>query len=306
MSIIQAIPFEPFRDEILAFYRTCRAKATWAKARQAFREIEALEPRTTADLTPGLVARFVESRRGRGDASTIGLLNCLRVACRYATRMGWLAVSPFAVVADWGLDAEPRDIPRHLSMAEVARLLEHVEAGRESWTGGRLQALVATLAYTGLRRGEALHLRAEDIDLERGFLWVPKRRLAWKAKTSRSAAPVPIPTPLAPILADWIPRSESPWLFPGVTRIGPWTGGAPGWRPYDALAAAGKAAGVGHVNFMVLRHTWATHAPSWGLGEIQVKQVLRHTTIRTQRHYIHADLENLRRAVRRIDYRLGA
>ena len=50
------------------------------------------------------------------------------------------------------------------------------------------------------------------------------------------------------------------------------------------------------VTFQLLRHSWATHAESlWGLSEPLIQRMLRHTTERTQRHYRHADLDNLRR-----------
>jgi len=110
------------------------------------------------------------------------------------------------------------------------------------------------------------------------------------------------PPPLAPILEAWLPRCGSDWLFPGVRLQRPWTGGSPGEKPLDQLQAAGREIGLEAVTFQMLRHTFATHAASWGIGPIHLKQILRHTTLRTQRHYIHEDPEGLRRAADRVRF----
>lgn len=302
----QPVTFSRFEAELLDLYRAARSRATFIKMRQVLREVAALDPppATTAELTPALVVRWIAAHPGRTGVTTYSHLSALRAACGFARRMGWLAVSPFEVVRDWGVDGTPADAPRHLSREQVARLLAHTAAASASgcWRAGRLHALASLLCYTGLRRGEAIHLSREDIDLAAGFVFVPRRRLAWRSKTATAAAPVPIPDALAPVLAGWLPRAGCEWVFPGVSRRGPWTGGPRSDRALEALRAAGEAAGVGRVNFLVLRHTWATHAASWGLGPIEVKLMLRHTTIRTQARYIHPDRANLRAAVKGIRF----
>ena len=67
---------------------------------------------------------------------------------------------------------------------------------------GPAHAPTATIAYTGLRRDEALTLKAEDVSLATGLLAVSDRT---RRKTAISAAPVPIPPELAQILATWLP-----------------------------------------------------------------------------------------------------
>jgi integrase len=133
---------------------------------------------------------------------------------------------------------------------------------------------------------------------------VGRRRL----KTPESAAPVPLCGELREILAEWRPHAGPTWLFPGLERVGPWTGGMPGRKPLDRLKQAGEAAGVPHLTFQSLRHSWATHAETaWGLSDALIMRVLRHTTGRTSReHYRHADLVNLATAVRSISYRASA
>ena len=135
-----------------------------------------------------------------------------------------------------------------------------------------------------------------------------------RMKTEMSSQPVPMPTALVPILEEWmghrldIPEPpavsvpDCPFLFPNVTRTNAWTGGPWGFRPIDQLKAAGERAGVQDFTFLSLRHSYATHAESWGLSAPMIQRVLRHTTVRTQQHYRHADVANMRAAVDGIDF----
>lgn len=285
-----------FRGEILDLYQPpSRARNTWLKVRQVLDLLEEIGARRPADLTPQLIARFVQMP-GRSPNTIRGLLGYIRAICNYAVFRGVLDRSPFEFRRQWIRAAEPRP-PRHLTADEVGRLLAHLEADRASWTGGRIHALIATLAYTGLRRNEALYLQTEDV--EGGCIWIRARR---RLKTAAAAAPVPMPGVLAEILADWTPRSGCQWLFPNVTRSNAWTGGNPQDRPLGRIAAAGLAVGIKGLTFQTFRHTWATQAEAWGLSELMVQRVLRHSRPTTQRHYRHADLDNLRSAVATIAF----
>ena len=151
------------------------------------------------------------------------------------------------------------------------------------------------MAYTGLRRNEGLTRAVADFDLVRRIVKVKARRR--RLKTAASSQPVGLPEELIPILANWLPRTGSKWAFPGVRGKSPWTGGPKGGRALDELKQAGRDAGIGDVNFLMLRHSWATHAELRGIGELMVQRQLRHTSKRTQLHYRHADSANLAQAV---------
>ena len=314
------IPMARFRDEVLTLYTPpLRARNTFIKMRQTLAiACELTGPgATTAELTPALIARFIQSRPpDQSNNSTLSLLSSLRVACAYAQSQGYIKVSPFAFRKQW-IKPAPTTKSRHHGREEIGRVLQLLRAdvehrtGWAGWRARRLYALAATVAYTGLRKNEALHLCVEDVDLAGRMLLIVERK-GRSLKTAASAQPVPVPEPLAAVLADWLrdeqrlwmarPDTECPWVFPNVTRTGPWTGGQPGAKPLDRLKAAGKRAGVEGFTFLSLRHSWATHAESWGLSPAMIQRVLRHTTVRTQWHYRHADMANLRGAVKNIDF----
>lgn len=333
------IPFTDFAAELLELYKPPqRAKATYKKMESALRVLAALiGDGTTAALTPALIARIVTQRPEKESPNTTHcLLRNVQAACNYAVSRGYLRSSPFGFRRQWVRRTAPK--PRkHHSADEMSRVLElarsdiaRKHAGSWSqWRARRLYALVATVAYTGLRKMEAIRLRVEDIDLAGRMLLVVERHGS-RLKTEGSAQPVPIPDALAVILAEWLPYLAIPegmkgdaaadvlgpmpeanptgkrdpgWVFPNAYRTGPWVGGPPGYKPLDRLRRLGDRAGVKELTFLSLRHTWATHAESrWGFSEAMIQRVLRHTSRRTQYHYRHADPDNLRAAVQSLGF----
>lgn len=301
------LSFADFTTEVLSFYAPpLRAALTHSKMRQVLGLVAALPGvALVSDLTPAAVAAFVRSRSdaGANPNTALGQLAYLRSACQFAVVQGYLEKNPCAARKGWIRKTTPIR-RKHHSRTEIAAVLEYLRARSLDWEWGRLHAFAAVLAYAGLRRMEALRLRVIDVDPARGFLFVrPNGR---PLKTEGSEAPVPMPAALCAVLATWLPRTQSEWLFPGVRHKGPWVGGAAGWRAGDRLKIAAAEAGVEGLTCSSLRHSLATHyKTSVGLSAEQVKLVLRHTTEATQDHYVHPDLEGLAALVRGFDFAPG-
>ena len=255
-------------------------------------------------LTPLLIARVVAARPAtESSLHTHSIVARLSVACRYAKSRGYIRVSPFDFRKSFVRRGHPIGKVRHHPLADLKRVLDLLAREvleREDWPqwrARRLYALTALFCFTGLRLNEGLHLRIEDIDLEARMIAIVPR-VGNRLKTELSAQPVPIPDALATILANWLPHTGSDWVFPGVTRKGPWINGPRGHRPLDQLRAAGERAGVQDLTFLSLRHSFATNGESaWGLSREVIQRILRHADQTTQNWYRHADTDNLRRAV---------
>lgn len=56
------------------------------------------------------------------------------------------------------------------------------------------------------------------------------------------------------------------------------------------------------MTILSFRHSFATHARAWGLSDLMVQAILRHTTRRTQRYYLHTDIPDLLDAMSRVSY----
>lgn len=337
----EPIPYAEFKARVLELYEPpLRARATYRSMAQALELLGGLGVASTAELTTATIARFVQSREGEHPNTTYGHLARIRAACNIAAAEGWARVSPFAVRRRWVRKVTPK-APKVHSRAELARVLELAardvlrKTGWAQWRARRLHALVATVAYTGIRKNEALHLRVEDVDFESCLLLLVARRDGL-LKTDAAAQPVPMPDALAEVLAGWLPHvAEFPagaavesdrdypaagavpgnplagppdyvrlhatrdlgWLFGNAYRTGPWIGGGKGYKPCQRLKGLGKRAGVPGLTFQSLRHSWATHAEYFGLTDAQIQRVMRHTNTRTQWHYRHAEAANLRAVV---------
>lgn len=337
----ESIPWNQFKRELRSVYEppSC-AKATRAKLEQVLRGVDGLPAlddngkplvddngkpvpyvQSTADLNTGMIARFCASRPpGQSEWTLQSLLMSLRSACNFAAASGYTRISPFAIrrLSRWVQPLPPSD-KRHLSKEELRALLdllardvEDTEGWRQ-WRARRLQAVVATLAYTGLRRSECLRAHVGDIDLDRRVIWLTGH--GQKLKTAGSNKPVPIPNALVPILTSWMAhRLDAPfgfplpktcdWLIPTVSRKSCWTSGHEKTKPLYRLKFAGARVGIADINFQMLRRSWATHAESsWGFGEGLIQRVLRHSSPMTSRKfYRQADVANLVNAVAAVDF----
>jgi integrase len=306
--------FAEFQAEVLSLYGPpIRSKGTYRKMSQSLREFAMLSTvKKASDLTAANVAAWIGSHPRRTPATTVSLLRSLSSAASYAARVSHdIKESPFAwrPVSHWvrGQALAP-DRPgprRHQTAAAVLSLLELVdrEAGEGAWKSGRLQALVYLLAYTGVRKGEALSLRPWDIDLDRSILSI-EPRVDFRPKTKKSAAKLPIADPLAEVFRLWLPRCGGEWVFPGVRLTKPWRGGPPGYKPLDEIRSAGERAGIEGLTIASFRKTIGTLAKTWGLGQLELKALLRHSNVETQRWYDEEAVESLRPAVAKIQFKV--
>jgi integrase len=304
---IQPVPWEQFRARVLKLYQPpVRRPATRDKTRQILDELGTL-CETTADLTEDVLADWASQHADRSARTTESLLRHLSAACTFGEKWGCLT-DPFDIrpvsrwlPADELEDCEP--FGKHRTAEEVRRVLDQADAEAR---GGdhrarRLRAAVYSFAYTGAGKKEILGLRTCDVNLDRRIITVkshPKRRL----KTGPRAAWLPIAPVLAQVLAERILETGCEWLFPHAYGTGPWLYGRPGHRPLDEVKALGERAGVPGLTILSLRHTFGTLAEDWGIGELMLQRILRHSTPRTQKHYRHHDAELLRRAAEKVRF----
>jgi integrase len=327
IATIRPIPWAQFRRELLEEYKPpLRAAATWYKMKRAFDVLEAINAddgspmvSTTADLTKRLIARYVTSRPPAESANTtISLLRCIRVMANTAVADGYLRISPFArhPLRSWIRKSPPKG-KRILSREEIRRILDVLAAdvtmrkGWRQWKARRIQAMVAVLAYTGLRAKECSCLHVDDIDLAGRIIHV-RPHGDHKLKTHTAAAPVPIPPALVPIVEDWLrhrldaPKgfempASVPSVFPGVRRRGSWEGG-PGHRALDVFKTVARRAGIEYATFQMLRRSLSTHMRYFGVSSGVAARILRHSVEIDEHFYNHPDEDNLRDAVKNVEF----
>jgi integrase len=138
--------------------------------------------------------------------------------------------------------------------------------------------------FTGMRRGELLKLKWEDLDFDRGFIHIRQPK-SGKDQT------IPLNEAAREILANH-PQSDSPYVFPG-------RGGKQRTSPPHRINAIRKKAGL-PPDFRPLhglRHTYASMLASSGEVDLYVLQrLLTHKSSAMTQRYAHLRDDALRRA----------
>jgi site-specific recombinase XerD len=162
-------------------------------------------------------------------------------------------------------------LPVVLSGEEVIALLDAA-------TNLKHRAILMTLYSAGLRTGEAIHLRLEDIDSQRMMIRVEqgKGRQDRYVMLSRKL--------LETLRRYWLMSRPDPWLFPGQVPTHPIT-----YRSVDRIFACAKAkAGIRkRVVPHSLRHSFATHLLERGVNIRVIQRLLGHRNLRSTEVYTH-------------------
>lgn len=246
------------------------------------------KPVKLAQFNANDVIAFVQRHaRRHGSSYTRKLVVSTRSFLRYLHYKGLhprdLAVT-VPKVARWKLS----ELPKHLPADQVRRVLKACD--RSAPLGRRNYAILLLLARLGLRAGEVIRLKLDDIDWAQGCLMV-------RGKAGR-AAQLPLPADVARAIAQYIrrdrPRCACRALFirDHAPIQGFWRAGAIATIVFDALKVAGvKSVRAGA---HLLRHSLATDMLRRGASLDEISEILRHRSADTTAIYAKVDLNALR------------
>lgn len=239
---------------------------------------------TTYDAS--LVRRVIVDEAQRGSRASIGTVTTtLRGYLRFLAARD--ACSPWLyqavpTVPHWRLST----LPRYLPMADVERLIASCDPATPA--GIRDKAILLLLARLGLRAGDVLAMRFDDISWEEGTMRV-------RGKGRREIC-LPLPQDAGDALLDYMTRVRP---NVGYDRIFLRTF-AP-FRPLSAVAGVVrwglKRAGITDApsrGARLLRHSAATSMLRAGATLDAIGSVLRHRSPDTTVHYAKVDLHMLR------------
>lgn len=171
------------------------------------------------------------------------------------------------------------------------------EADRIIAAAGDWYAMILLALRTGMRQGELLGLRWDDVDLVAGRIVVRQAIVRGRITTPKNRKPreIPLsPTALACLKAHRHLRGEL--VFCNLDGK-PLTKGEckhPLWR-------ACRAAKLRRVGWHVLRHTFASHLAMRGVPLRTIQELLGHATITMTLRYAHLAPEVTRDAVTMLD-----
>ena len=140
---------------------------------------------------------------------------------------------------------------------------------------------ISALLLTGLRREEILQSRHENLDLEKGLLFLPKTENGRSRYVVLNDAAIDV-FKSAPRLDD------SPWIFPGKDPMKPLN------NPTKASHRILAAAKVERCRLHDCRHAFASMLVNEGASLYQVQLLLGHASSVTTQRYAHLASSTLR------------
>jgi integrase len=259
-------------------------------------------------LEPAHIQRLLNEKvkSGLSPKSVRYIRGTLRTALNHAVRWGYISRNPAAVID--GPRVEPYEA-KAFSVEESRKFLDAIK-------GDRMEALYSVALTMGLRQGEALGLRWQDIDLQLGTLQIAKQlqRIDGEfqlvePKTKRSRRILALPAVAIRQLRDHSDRQQAERRLGGV-KWNDWglvfttTAG----KPVDGTVVSHQfhrildRAGLPQRRFHDLRHSCATLLEAQKVSARVAMEILGHSQISvTMNMYTKVVTALKRDAANRID-----
>lgn len=277
------LPIKESIERYAAWQSGRKEPASWRRDRGVLeRFLRTLDACDLSEITPAQITRYIseQATRGRAPKTQNRTREVLHTMFAWFVESDELELNPVRRVRR---AVEPAPVIRALAVSELDALLERLR-------GTRLAPMVATMACAGLRRGEAVWLHRDDIDLNSGAIRIrAKHDRAWQPKTKRNRS-VPISPRLRTVLeSEWTPGD--PWAFP-APRGGRWDG----TNLHRAWRSLIRRHGW-NWTFLDLRHTFATLMVARNVSLAKVSALMGNSPEICRRHYAHISTEDLRAEV---------
>lgn len=230
-----------------------------------------------ADVTPAMIVEVRDklsaesTPRGtqRTPATVVRYMAALSHAFTLAVNeWGWLDDSPMRKVKK---PKEPRGRVRFLDEGERERL---IKACKES-SNPLLYPVVVLVLSTGMRKGEAMNLKWQDLNMNDGYLILQETKNGDRRR-------VPLAGLSLELLKDHakVRRLDTELLFPGKNPL----------KPIDLRKpwlTALKQAEIKDFRFHDLRHSTASYLAMNGASLAEIAEVLGHKTLQMVKRYSH-------------------
>lgn len=237
-------------------------------------------PYTLSEITPALIDEFKQKRKGEGvkPATINRQLNIFRRMFNLA-RKRWMWIKEIPVI-EMETKADQKRV-RHLSFDEYHKLL----ACCEGW----LKPIVTVAAWTGLRQGNILNLKREQINLF-------EKTITLEGKETKNGENliIPIAGPAFEALKDAIKTSHinSDYIF--HKKDGSLY---KKWNIHKKFKKALKEACIKDFRFHDLRHCFASWNRQAGVDIDTIADLLGHKDTRMTRRYAHITPVHLNKAI---------
>ncbi len=241
-------------------------------------------------------------------AKTVGdIMSVLRQIFRYAVGHGAAATFDISSIT---VKKEQKET-KVLTEKEQRKLYRYLCSDHSNRNLGLLICM-----FTGLRLGEICALRWEDISFSEQTIFVHRtmqriqtkddrerktRIIITSPKSGNSVRRIPIPRELIRILFSYR-KKQSGYILTGSpdTFVEPRTME----RYFEKVL---RQAGIGHINFHALRHTFATRCVEMDFDVKSLSEILGHSNVNiTLNRYVHPTMELKRSNMQKLSVLLAA
>lgn len=216
-------------------------------------------------------------------------MGLLRTMFNYAIRRKYVSENPVSEIKPYTVDSKRREY----TPAEIQRLLEAAEkVERDALSHSILQRyikrIILLLLYTGMRMGELLNLRWDNIQGDKVVI----KRTETKQKKEKV---IPL-TPAITAVLEELREPESVYVIPRRRSV-------PATK--TVLRKMREVSGIEDFDFHSLRHTAASvmvsRALGRGVGISDIMAILGHSRVDTTMRYVHSDFGRMRKAMKTLE-----
>jgi len=295
------ILFDNISDEFIAFERDTRKVKSWKIIRDRLRIIgECWGNITLNSVNSGRLTELDSFLHDRGLApKTINdYMGVLKTMCFYAIRKKYLAENPIMEVKPYTVDQRRREY----TPDEIRRILaaaDRIEQGARNNTvlQKHARSIVLLLLYTGMRLGELINLKWDNIQNDRIVL----RRTETKQRKEKV---IPLTPGLSAILGH-LRAKNGAYVIPRKTTAHITSSGS----TISILHKFRKYSEIEDFDFHSLRHTAASimvsNALGQGVGIADIQKILGHSRVETTLRYIHSDFGRMQKAMEVLEEKAG-
>lgn len=169
---------------------------------------------------------------------------------------------------------------RFLSLEEAQGLI--------SVCDDHLRPIVITALNTGMRKGEILKLRWDQIDLQHRFILLDKTKNGERRE-------IPINNTVQSVFHELSRRIDVPYVFHDQKKLTPYQ------NVKRSFTTALQRAKITDFHFHDLRHTFASQLVMAGIDLVAIKELLGHKDIKMTLRYAHLAPAHKRKAVNVLD-----
>ena len=279
----RTVTLNQFTEEFLTFASSTYSAATLDLYRRVFRYFTRLCGNVTlATLSARQVDQYKALRLREIKPVSINMeLRALKAAFNTARRWKLITENPCAEVTQVEV---PEEAPIYFTPEDFRTLILCI---KEQW----LREVVVFAVLTGMRRGEIINLKWEQVDFENRLLHIYTTP-TFKTKKGKRRT-IPLHEVALQMLAGRREFADCEYVFSlnGQRILGTWAGRLFKRHVYQSGLRDKR------LHFHSLRHTFASWLVQHGRSVYEVQKLLGHTNIRTTLKYSHIVPQELRDAV---------